>query len=113
MKYLPHRILGCRYADGLRRLAVLLCFGRNGSTPPSVGQVSVDESAASTSALEQFDKYADVAIDISESAACPPILAAFAAFDSNQDSKISAEEIGARIASLYGGEDLSRRLTGQ
>ncbi len=94
----PVRLAGCSsFVAGF----ALFC-GCSGSGPAAVRQVSVDASEASTAAMEQYDKNSDGAIDQTELAACPPLAAAIAELDADKDSKLSANEIAARIEKLYG-----------
>lgn len=57
--------------------------------------------------MEQFDANDDGAIDRGESAACPPLTMAFRTFDADGDSKLSTDEISARVEKLYGGAALA------
>lgn len=83
-------------------LLLVLAGGCNSSGTPAVSQASVDETAASAAAMEQYDKNHDGSMDREELVACAPLAAALATFDANNDSKLSAEETSAGIAKLFG-----------
>jgi hypothetical protein len=62
----------------------------------------VDPVAASAAAIEQYDKNGDKLLDETELKACPALLRALRAYDQTKDKKLSADEIGEQIKSMYG-----------
>lgn len=62
----------------------------------------VDPVAASTAAIEQYDKNGDGLLDETELKACPALLGSLRAYDESKDKKLSAEEIGEQIKFMYG-----------
>ena len=61
----------------------------------------VDPVAASRAAIKQFDKNGDDLLDEGELKACPALLRAVRTYDSSNDKKLDAEEIGAQIEEMY------------
>jgi hypothetical protein len=64
------------------------------------GSYTVDPVAVSNAAIEQYDKSGDGLLDKTELVACPAL--AREVRDESKDSKLSAEEIGAQIKSMFG-----------
>ncbi len=70
--------------------------------PAAVELPSVDGSDVADFAMEHFDTNHDGAINASEMTACPPLVVALASYDADNNGELTAEEINARITSLYG-----------
>lgn len=62
----------------------------------------VDPVAASKAALELYDKNGDGLLDQAELKGCPALLRELRAYDESKDKKLSADEIAAQIAAMFG-----------
>lgn len=85
------------------RVFYLVCGATLSSTVGCGGVKSymVDPVAASTAAIEQYDKNGDGLLDETELRSCPALLGALRAYDESNDKKLSGEEIAAQIKDMY------------
>lgn len=67
-----------------------------------VTTISVDPAVAGPAAIKLYDKNGDGLLDETELKACPALMRELGAYDKNGDKKISAEEVGEQIGSMYG-----------
>lgn len=86
--------LSMQVASGVVGLSL---FAGCSGAPPRLVQPSIDAAGAGTAAIKQYDKNSDAALDDAELKASPGLLKAKAKFDKNNDGKITADEITARI----------------
>jgi hypothetical protein len=82
--------------------AIVVVFVGCARGPAAVELPSVDGSDVAAFAMEHFDTNHDGAINASEMAGCPPLVVALASYDADRNGELTAEEINARITSLYG-----------
>jgi hypothetical protein len=84
------------------RMAISACFvvgvivGCSGR-PARIEVVDIDSQDAGASAVQEYDKDGDGALSKPELKACPALLSAFGAYDTNKDDKIDAGELAARF----------------
>lgn len=67
--------------------------------PAALKAPDIDATAAGQQAIALYDSNGDGAIAAAESAKCPALLSAWRRIDSDNDQKLSAEEISTRIRS--------------
>jgi len=79
--------------------AVAIWGGGCSRTPARIDPPNIDPEAAGTGAIAAYDQDGDSALSKDELKKCPALLAAMGAYDSNQDGKIEADEIAARLKS--------------
>ena len=88
-------MIRCGFCFALYALTLGCSQGPKPIRPPDISPSSV-----AAEAVDACDKNGDGLLDDAELAAgCPAILASLAKYDGNNDGKVSAEEIAARVAS--------------
>jgi hypothetical protein len=86
---------------GIASTVLAACAGCS-SGPKGLPLPDVNPAATAAAAIEQFDANGDASLDETELAKCPPLAGASANYDSNNDRKLTAEEIAARLGAIAG-----------
>jgi hypothetical protein len=87
-------------AGGLMCTSLAIGCAKSGPSKPS--DAKVDPATVAAAAVELCDANNDASIDAEEAAGkCPPLAAAFAAFDADGDGKLTAKEITDQVTAVF------------
>ena len=89
----------------LAAVGLIVWSGCSCSGVPSAAEgPKLDPGEVASAAMTQVDTSGDGQLDEKELAKCPPLLAALSRIDTNEDNKISADEISGRVTAWMASE---------